>query len=60
MPERRLTSRKDRAACPAFLGAEPCEAEVRDCPLVLIGDSCFTESADIVSAFPWRASARWY
>ena len=28
-------------------------------PLVLIGGSCFTESADIVSAFPWRASARW-
>ena len=28
-------------------------------PLVLISGSCFTESADIVSAFPWRASARW-
>jgi hypothetical protein len=26
---------------------------------VLIGGCCFTESADIVSAFPWRASARW-
>ena len=21
--------------------------------------ACFTENADIVSAFPWRASARW-
>jgi len=23
-------------------------------PLVLIGDGCITESADILSAFPWR------
>jgi hypothetical protein len=22
--------------------------------------ACFTESADIVSAFPWWASARWW
>ena len=28
--------------------------------LVLIGGGCFTERADFVSAFPWRASARWY
>jgi len=28
-------------------------------PLVLIGDGCITESADILSAFPWRASIRW-
>jgi hypothetical protein len=28
-------------------------------PLVLIGGGCFTENADIVSAFPLRASARW-
>jgi len=28
-------------------------------PLVLIGGGCITENADIVSAFPLRASARW-
>ncbi|MEY3032803.1 MAG: hypothetical protein RLZZ622_1278, partial [Planctomycetota bacterium] len=27
--------------------------------LVLIGGGCFTENVDIVSTFPWRASARW-
>jgi len=32
-----LALRKARASSPTFLGAEPCEAEVRTLPLVLIG-----------------------
>ena len=47
-----LASRKARASCPTFLGAEACEAKVRTLPLVIIGGGCFTESADILSAFP--------
>jgi len=33
-----LTLRKDRASCPAFLGAEASEAKVRMLLLVLRGD----------------------
>ncbi len=54
-----LVSRKTPTLCRLFLGAEAGEAEVHQPPLVLIGGGCFTENADIVSAFPWRASARW-
>jgi hypothetical protein len=46
--------------CRLFLEAEAGEAKVHQPPLVLIGGGCFTENADILSAFPWRASARWY
>jgi len=57
-PSDRLAPRKAPTSCRPFLGAEACEAEVRDHPLVLIGGNCFTESADILSTFPWGGSMR--
>ena len=44
---------------PDFPWAEAGEAKVRPLLLVLIGGGLFHGNADIVSAFPLRASARW-